>query len=311
MSSKLEELDLNLLKLLRVVVETRNTSLAAEKLGISQTSVSRGLAKLREVFGDQLFIRKAHGVEPSELAERLAEASEQMLNPIMNVVDSYQRFNALEFEGQVTIALELSLLDIFGHGIHQALHKVLPKARLELVYWQEETLHQLLDRQIDYAVQFSLLPMPQEIYMHHLSDIKICLLARKEHPVLSHSSDWEAIHQLPLVLHKVNALNSKRQLIEEFYLDNGYKPNVCLVSHSTSALVHHLVNSDAIQFGSSYQRCQSEHLGCYSLPKIPSQYTSFSISGCYLQSKRGYPLNQLLHQSIQTFFDSVEQPEMR
>ncbi len=60
---ELQDLDLNLLKLLKAVVETRNTHAAADKLGISQTSVSRGMAKLRETFGDQLFLRKAHGVE--------------------------------------------------------------------------------------------------------------------------------------------------------------------------------------------------------------------------------------------------------
>ncbi|WP_239670959.1 helix-turn-helix domain-containing protein [Vibrio variabilis] len=67
MSKSIKNLDLNLLTLLKVVVETRNVSQAGEILGISQTSVSRGMAKLRETFGDQLFIRKAHGVEPLNL----------------------------------------------------------------------------------------------------------------------------------------------------------------------------------------------------------------------------------------------------
>ncbi|MEF1341186.1 LysR family transcriptional regulator, partial [Vibrio rotiferianus] len=103
MDKNLEGLDLNLLRLLKVVVETRNTSVAAEKLGISQTSVSRGMAKLRETFGDQLFIRKAHGVEPSELAEKLAEAAEHMLTPFTQVLEAYQEFNPEEYEGSVVI----------------------------------------------------------------------------------------------------------------------------------------------------------------------------------------------------------------
>jgi DNA-binding transcriptional LysR family regulator len=44
MKKKLQDLDLNLLKLLKAVVETRNTHAAADRLGISQTSVSRGLS---------------------------------------------------------------------------------------------------------------------------------------------------------------------------------------------------------------------------------------------------------------------------
>ncbi|GAM74437.1 transcriptional regulator [Vibrio ishigakensis] len=99
MQKNLDSLDLNLLRLLKVVVETHNTSVTAEVLGISQTSVSRGMAKLRDTFGDQLFIRKAHGVEPSELAEKLAEAAENMLTPFTQVLDAYQDFDPQEYTG--------------------------------------------------------------------------------------------------------------------------------------------------------------------------------------------------------------------
>ncbi|MGF1718100.1 LysR family transcriptional regulator [Photobacterium chitinilyticum] len=310
MKTNLEDLDLNLLKLLRVVVETRNTSIAAEKLGISQTSVSRGLAKLRETFGDQLFIRKAHGVEPSELAEKLAEAAESMLSPLVNVIESYQSFNPLEFEGKVVIAVELSLLEIFGQGIYQALNTALPKARLELIYWQEGSLQDILERKIDYMIHFSLFPLPQDIYAHHLSDIEICLIARQNHPVLSISSDWESIHHLPLAMLVADDSLSKHHVVEEFYLNKGYIPNLTLVSHSTSVIVNKLENSDTIQFSSSYQKNLSEKLACYPLPDIPQQFRKIGISGCYLQSKRGYPLNQYLHQTLQTFFDTIVQPSM-
>jgi DNA-binding transcriptional LysR family regulator len=120
---ELRDLDLNLLKLLQAVVETRNTHQAADKLGISQTSVSRGLAKLRETFGDQLFIRKAHGVEPSELAEKLAEAADEMFTPLVKVVESYQNFDPLQFKGEVSIAMNIFMLEQWGDGIFSALRE--------------------------------------------------------------------------------------------------------------------------------------------------------------------------------------------
>ncbi|MDV5169618.1 LysR family transcriptional regulator [Photobacterium rosenbergii] len=310
MKTKLEDFDLNLLKLLRAVVETRNTSTAAEKLGISQTSVSRGLAKLRETFGDQLFIRKAHGVEPSELAEKLAEAADNMLNPVVNVLESYQSFEPKTFEGKVVIALELSLLEIFGTGIHQALNEALPKASLELIYWQQNSLQDILDRKIDYLIHFTLYPLPQDIYTHHLTDLEVCLVARKDHPVLSNSSEWEEIHHLPLVRLIPGSIQSKHYAFDELYLNKGYTPKTILVSHSLPVIIKKLENSDAIQFGSSYQQNYSDKLAFYPLPKMPEKLKIFSISGCYLQSKRGYPLNQFIHQTMQTFFDSVVQPGM-
>lgn len=310
MKINLEDLDLNLLKLLRVVVETRNTSIAAEKLGISQTSVSRGLAKLRETFGDQLFIRKAHGVEPSELAEKLAEAAENMLTPFANVLDSYQSFNPLEYSGKVVIALELSLLETFGQGIYRALSKALPNASLELIYWQEGSLQNILDRKIDYMVHYSLYSLPQELYAHHLSNINVCFVARKNHPILSQSSDWESIHHLPLIKLIADAVNYKHDPFDELYLEKGYTPNIALTTHSIPIIVDKLENSDAIKISSSFLTTHSDNLACYPLPKMPPHLTTFSVSGSYLQSKRGYPLNQHLHQTMQSFFDNVVQPDM-
>lgn len=171
-----------LIAIVKVVVETRNTSVAAEKLGISQTSVSRGMAKLRETFGDQLFIRKAHGVEPSELAEKLAEAADNMLLPFAEVLEAYSAFDPQQYQESVVIALEVSLLEMFGKGLYRALSAALPQAKLKLIYWQEGSLQNMLDRQLDYLVHFSLYPLPQDIYTHHLSNIALSLVAKKKPP---------------------------------------------------------------------------------------------------------------------------------
>ncbi|SEF83776.1 LysR family transcriptional regulator [Vibrio hangzhouensis] len=306
---ELQDLDLNLLKLLRAVVETRNTHAAAGQLGISQTSVSRGLAKLREVFGDQLFIRKAHGVEPSELAEKLAEASEEMFHPIMKVVESYQQFDPQQFDGEVTIAMQIYFLEIYGEGIFEALKAAMPVAKFKLVYWQDDSLAELLNGHIDYFIQFEAYPLPQEVYQHKLDTVKLCLIAREQHPVLSQSSDWEDIHHLPIARIVIDGYNAKRSPIEDLYLSKGYQANISLTTHSVKVLINKVKNSDAILFGSSLMTLLEPDLACYPLPKVPKETQQLNIIGGYLQTKRGYPLNQLLHQTLQSYFDSVTQPE--
>jgi len=306
---ELRDLDLNLLKLLQAVVETRNTHLAADKLGISQTSVSRGMAKLRETFGDQLFIRKAHGIEPSELAEKLAEAAEEMFIPLEKVVESYQNFEPEKFSSEITIAMNIFLLDQYGEGIFSALREELPNANFKMLYWQEQTLAEMLNGQIDYMLHFSAFPLPQEIYLHKLKEIKLCLIARKDHPVLSHSTDWEDIHHLPITRVLVDGINSKRAPIEDLYLAKGYKANMALSTHSVTVLRNKLKNSDAFSFGSSFMTEYEPELSCYPLPSLPKEMRQLQVNGGYLQSKRGFPLNQLIHQTLQRYFDTVIQPE--
>ncbi len=308
MQKSLDELDLNLLRLLKVVVETRNTSVAAEKLGISQTSVSRGMAKLRETFGDQLFIRKAHGVEPSELAEKLAEAADHMLTPFSQVLEAYQTFDPLEYTGDIVITIDLTLLDVFGRGIYQALIQALPKANFRFVYWQQNSLQGLLDRDIDYMLHYTLLPLPQDIYIHHLSDIKVNLVARKDHPILSKTSEWSAIKDIPMVKYASNSQVGKYDYYDELFLQQGGEPNVKLVSQNVPIMIDCLVNSDAMAFNSSYILQHDDRLTCYPLPEMPERFKTVSVSGGYLQSKRGYPLTQCLHQAMQNFFNSLVQP---
>ncbi|GEK14213.1 LysR family transcriptional regulator [Aliivibrio fischeri] len=306
---ELRDLDLNLLKLLQAVVETRNTHQAADKLGISQTSVSRGLAKLRETFGDQLFIRKAHGVEPSELAEKLAEAADEMFTPLVKVVESYQNFDPQQFTGEVSIAMNIFMLEQWGDGIFSALREALPVASFKLVYWQEQSLNEMLNGQIDYLLLFSQFQLPQEIYQHRLKDIKLSLIARKDHPVLSKSTALEDIHHLPITRILADGINSKRAPVEDFYLARGYKANIVLTTHSIRVLLNKLKHSDALSFGSTLVTENEPELSCYPLPTVPKEMRSIQINGGYLQSKRGFPLNQLLHQTMQNFFDKVVQPE--
>ncbi|WP_299805016.1 LysR family transcriptional regulator [uncultured Shewanella sp.] len=306
---QLQDLDLNLLKLLKAVVETRNTHAAADKLGISQTSVSRGVAKLKEAFGDQLFIRKAHGVEPSELAEKLAEAADEMYNPIAKVMQSYQDFSPQDFKGEISIALNIFLLELYGDGIFHALRAVLPNASFKMVYWQDKSLTEMLNGQIDYMLQLTGFPLPQDIYQHKLTEVKLCLIARKEHPVLSNTSEWENIHNLPITRILIDGLHGKRAPIAELYKAKGYQANIVLSTHSITVLQSKLKYSDAISFGSSFMTANEPELSCYPLPLLPKELRQIQVDGGYLQSKRGFPLYQLLHQTMQDYFDSVIQPK--
>jgi DNA-binding transcriptional LysR family regulator len=66
-------LDLNLLELFDGIWRTRNLTAAGTRLGLSQPAVSRGLARLRDVYGDQLFVRQQRGVEATPFAAALAD----------------------------------------------------------------------------------------------------------------------------------------------------------------------------------------------------------------------------------------------
>lgn len=71
--------DLNLLAALDLLLDTRSVTAAAARAGITQSAMSRTLARLRDAFGDPLFVRTRKGMEPTTAALALAEPTRAAL----------------------------------------------------------------------------------------------------------------------------------------------------------------------------------------------------------------------------------------
>jgi DNA-binding transcriptional LysR family regulator len=68
---KLRRLDLTTLMVFEGLMCTRKATRVAERLGVTQSSVSHALRRLRGVFGDELFMRRPHGLAPTAVAQSL------------------------------------------------------------------------------------------------------------------------------------------------------------------------------------------------------------------------------------------------
>ena len=99
------ELDLNLIPYLVAMEETRNVSRAAERLGVSQPRVSTPLGRLREYFGDPLFVRTSRGMEPTPRALALIPAAREALGSIEKGLLESQEFDPATSTHTFSLAL--------------------------------------------------------------------------------------------------------------------------------------------------------------------------------------------------------------
>ena len=67
----LDGLDLNLLRVLDVLMQERRVASTAQRLHLSQPAVSNALGRLRKALGDELLTRAPNGMEPTEFAKSL------------------------------------------------------------------------------------------------------------------------------------------------------------------------------------------------------------------------------------------------
>ena len=102
---ELHELDLNLLVVFNQLLVERRVSKVADNLGISQPAVSNSLAKLRKLFGDELFLRTPKGMEPTPFADQLAESVSYALGMIHSGVNQRTSFEPSSANRSFTIGM--------------------------------------------------------------------------------------------------------------------------------------------------------------------------------------------------------------
>jgi DNA-binding transcriptional LysR family regulator len=101
--SNIRKVDLNLLLALSILLEECSVSRSAERLKLTQPTVSNMLARLRELFDDPLFTRTRHGLVPTSRALEL----EPELRAILGSVDSLvapRTFDPATSEATVTLS---------------------------------------------------------------------------------------------------------------------------------------------------------------------------------------------------------------
>ncbi len=129
----LSAIDLNLLWLLHAVLTERSVTAAAKKLSVTAPAVSNGLARLRGVLGDPLFVRSGRGLVPTPRALELEPVLAQTFAHLQRSLEGGVRFSPRTCERKFTIALSDADQIAFLPRLSAEFSKRLPRARLRVV----------------------------------------------------------------------------------------------------------------------------------------------------------------------------------
>lgn len=101
----LAAVDLNLLVAFEALLEERNVTRAGRRIGLAQPSMSSALTRLRALFGDELFIRTAAGMQPTARAQALARPIGEALSRIRETLTPDTAFDPATARRRLTIAV--------------------------------------------------------------------------------------------------------------------------------------------------------------------------------------------------------------
>jgi DNA-binding transcriptional LysR family regulator len=101
---QLSGLDLNALVVLDALLSTRSVTVAASRVGLSQSATSHALARLRRTFGDALLVRGPGGLVPTARAEAMALPLRDALAAMRRAIAGPSAFDPATSRRRFTLA---------------------------------------------------------------------------------------------------------------------------------------------------------------------------------------------------------------
>lgn len=209
------DLDLNLLKVLLVLLEEKNTGRAAERLNTSQPAVSRTLARLRQEFDDPLFIRYSKGLKLTPKAEELAVNLPDVFNRLQSIIDG-NVFLPEKLDGILRIAMGGYLIDSFASKFITLLREYCPELRIEIYSTDQYTSDKLIKNEIDLAFDFYPMQLSKEIYQHEIGLCNVGVLCRKGLWNQGEKISIEQLTEFDLAGLIVPQINLRSMVIQQF-----------------------------------------------------------------------------------------------
>ena len=102
--TELRRLDLTLLLVFLGLIRHRKAALVAAELGLTPSAVSQALKRLRGLFGDPLFLRQPHGLEPTAIALALATPVAAAVDALRHAMGATRQFDPARARGSIRLA---------------------------------------------------------------------------------------------------------------------------------------------------------------------------------------------------------------
>lgn len=156
MDSSLARLDLNLLAVFDMLMQERNVTRAAERLHLSQSTVSHALGRLRVALDDPLFVMSRREMMPTERAKALAGPVRQALAMLEQGLRQAKGFDPATARRIFRIATPGSVEHGLVPVLVERLHRQAPHCRLEVCELADSNYERELEKgELDLVIGFA------------------------------------------------------------------------------------------------------------------------------------------------------------
>ncbi len=207
--------DLNLYRVLDAIYREGSISRAALVLNLTQPAVSHALARLRETYGDQLFIRSGKRMVPTQLAQSIIQPVRDALGTLQQTLAAPARFDPATNRKQIVLGMRDIVESVLVPDLIPILEQEAPLTQVASARVARRDMEaELGSGRLDLAFDV-LLPVGVTIRHSQLMKSRFVVVSRKQHPFLGDGLTLEKYLQLR---HVVVSSRRSGPTVEDFEL---------------------------------------------------------------------------------------------
>jgi DNA-binding transcriptional LysR family regulator len=187
----LSRIDLNLFIVFDTVYTEGGITRASQRLSLTQPAISHALGRLRELFGDPLFIRQGRSMVPTPLARQMIDPVRESLHGLEATLKRIDRFDPATARKHFTIGMrdvrELTMLPSLLRSVTRAAPSIdISVVRAERKQLETELAMGRLDVAIDVRLALS-----EEVRRQLINAERLVVVARQRHPGVKAALDLD------------------------------------------------------------------------------------------------------------------------
>ena len=179
--------DFNLLRLLVVLSEEKQTIAAARRLNISQPTVSVMLRKLRDQFDDPLFVRNKNLLQPTVRCQQILEGLPHILDSLDALYTNEETWDITQLSGDISLIFSPPLMSTIAAPIVSELTKLANNVRVDCYHWDFDSIKEIELKNKCWGFSALSMETTKNIMQKEIGHDEFVVVMRSSHPFVQGS----------------------------------------------------------------------------------------------------------------------------
>lgn len=231
-----------LLPALLAILQTRNLTQAAKQLHVTQSTMSKTLGQIRQIFADPILIREGNHFVLTRRGEQLEQELPSLLATLDNLLEP-PKFDQISCNRAFVFASSDYVAQYILPIICQQVGRDAPRASVEFSAWHSRWLGQLSKHPFD-VITTTTDEVPENLYGRKMAEDHSVILMRENHPLVNKNIDLYSYTNAQHIL--INAGGDKNTLVDKALNHLGKTRHVVTALPFFASAVSLLQHSDGI-----------------------------------------------------------------